>query len=162
MERGRPQIWMRELWVAVYKFDDDGARLARRKDKFAAERFHSGLDGKEGYVINNCKSTRDRRLLEFMIPLLYPEKPTRITVTAGNTIFGALSTRKVNWGGVFQGVVAKLVETLGWNKSSPISPYLFHLYHSRELLNHEELLVYNLGQARFHYNLTDEKDKGEE
>ena len=38
-------------------------------------------------------------MLEFVVPILYPEKPTRMTVTVANTVFGALSgVRLVNWG----------------------------------------------------------------
>ena len=39
----------------------------------------------------DCKDPRVKRVLEFLVPLLYPEKPTRVMITVGNTIFGALS-----------------------------------------------------------------------
>ena len=53
----------------------------------------------DGYAIADCRDPRVRRVLEFLVPLLYPEKPTRVTITVGNTIFGALSgERPVDWG----------------------------------------------------------------
>ena len=39
----------------------------------------------------NCKNTRDRRMLEFMMPILNLEKPKLITPTMANTLFRALS-----------------------------------------------------------------------
>ena len=41
-----------------------------------------------------------------MVPILYPEKPNKVTKVVGNTIFGALSgLYKVNRGQVIQEVV---------------------------------------------------------
>ena len=68
-------------------------------------------------------------MLEFFIPIFYPEKPTRVTVTVGNTIFGALlGEQKMDWGILLQAVVAKLVDGVQKFKVTPIGPYLFHLY----------------------------------
>ena len=54
----------------------------------------------------DCKEPRARKVLEFLVPLLYPEKPTRVTITVGNTIFGALSReRLVDWGIVVKDLV---------------------------------------------------------
>ena len=45
-------------------------------------------------------------MLEFLVPLLYLEKPTRVTIMVGNTIFGALSwERPIDWGQVMKDVV---------------------------------------------------------
>lgn len=49
-------------------------------------------------------------MLEFLIPILYPEKPTRVTVMVANTIFGAMEGRTVHWGKILARVVVKLVE----------------------------------------------------
>ena len=98
-------------------------------------------------------------MLEFLIPILYPEKPTRVTVTVGNTIFGALlGERKVDWGIVLQAVVAKLVEGARKLKATPIGPYLFHLYMGQELLNGEEMVAYEISLDLLKYDCTPEPD----
>ena len=98
-------------------------------------------------------------MLEFLIPILYPEKPTRVTVTVGNTIFGALlGERKVDWGVVLQAVVAKLVEGAWKLKATPIGPYLFHCYMGHEVLNGEEMVAYEIGLDLLKYNYTPEPD----
>ena len=98
-------------------------------------------------------------MLEFLIPILYREKPTRVTVTVGNTIFGALlGERKVDWGIILQAVVAKLVEGARKLKATPIGPYLFHLYMGQEALNREEMVAYEIGVDLLKYDCTPELD----
>ena len=98
-------------------------------------------------------------MLEFLIPILYPEKPTRVTVTVGNTIFGALLGEwKVDWGILLLSVVAKLVDGVWKFKATPIGPYLFHLYMGQELLNGEEMVAYEIGLDLLKYNCTSDPD----
>lgn len=60
-------------------------------------------------------------MLEFLVPILYPEKPSRVTVTIRNTIFGSLSKEHVvDWGKVIGDVVGKLLSVVEKQKRSPI------------------------------------------
>ena len=45
----------------------------------------------------------------------------------------------MHWGQVIQEVVGHLVSNLDKRKTSPISPYLFHLYSKNECLKEEEM-----------------------
>ena len=45
----------------------------------------------DGFAVSECMDDRTRRVLEFLVPILYLEKPTRVIITVGNTIFSALS-----------------------------------------------------------------------
>ena len=81
-------------------------------------------------------------MLEFLIPIFYPEKPTWVMVTIGNTIFGALlGERKVKWGITLQAIVAKLVENAKKQKSTPILSYLFYMYVGHEVLPPGEIIA---------------------
>ena len=92
-------------------------------------------------MVAECVDLRERRVLEFVVPIQYLEKPSKVMLTVENTIFGALSgVRKVNWGLVIEEVVGKLVSALEKGKPFPISPYLFHLYHRFECLREEEIV----------------------
>ena len=94
-------------------------------------------------------------MLEFLIPILYPEKPTRVTMTVGNTIFGAfLGEQKVDWGIILQSVIAKLVEGARKLKATPIGPYMFHLYMGQEVLSVKEMVAYDISLDLLKYDYT--------
>ena len=57
------------------------------------------MDPKEGLHPTNYRNARERKVREFLMPILNPEKPKRISLTMANTLFGAMSgVRPVNWG----------------------------------------------------------------
>ena len=113
---------------------------ARRTDTWINGKFDSSIDPKDGYAVSNVVNPRERRVLKFVVPILYPEKPGRVTKEIGNTIFGALCGEyKVSWDHILHEVIDKLVSVLGKGKPTPISPYLFHLYSKFECLRREEL-----------------------
>ena len=143
----------------MYGFSTGGEGFASQTDKFIGEKFRNAANPKDGFAITDCEDSRAKRVLEFLIPILYLEKPTWVTVTVGNTIFGALlGERKVDWGIVLQAVVAKLVEGARKLKATPIGPYLFHLYMEQELLNGEEMVAYEIGLDLLKYDCTPEPD----
>jgi hypothetical protein len=89
--RATPTRWTEECWKEVYNFSTGGGGLAGRKDEYVKDCFQELPSPKDGYAIKDCTNARHRRVLAFLVPILYPEKPNRITVTMGNTIFGALN-----------------------------------------------------------------------
>ena len=80
--------------------------MASRTDRFIDGMFSGCVNPKDGYAVVDCKDPRVKRVLEFLVPLLYQEKPTRLTITVGNTIFRALSEeRPVDWGIVVKDLI---------------------------------------------------------
>ena len=153
--RRDPERWTVERWAEVYSFTKEGRSQASRIDKYVDGKFSIQIIPKDGHAIADCIDPRERRVLEFVVLILYPEKPNQITVTVGNTIFGALSgIRKVSWGLVIQEVVGKLVSGLEKGKPSPISPYLFHLYHRFECLRGEELDMLEIAKYMLGYGIS--------
>ena len=66
-------------------------------DKYVDGKFSIQINPKDGHAVAECIDPRERRVLEFVVSILYLEKPSRVIVTVGNTIFGALSgVRKVS------------------------------------------------------------------
>ena len=130
-------------------------RFAFQTDKFIGGKFWNAANPKDGFAIADCEDSRAKRVLEFLIPIFYPEKPTWVIVTMSNTIFGALlGERKVDWGIVLQAVIAKLVEGAQKLKATSIGPYMFHLYMRQEVLSTEEMAAYDIGLDLFKYNCT--------
>jgi hypothetical protein len=115
---------------------------------------------KDGYSIDDCKDPRHRRLLAFLIPIVYSEKPNRITVTWGNTIFGALNGgRKVNWARVITILVVQLAARVGKSRATPICPFLYHLYERKELLRPEEEKAWKIQEGMLKYGESGSEDE---
>ena len=94
-------------------------------------------------------------MLEFLIPILYPEKPTWVTVMVGNTIFGALmGDRPVDWGLLIYDVVTRMVGLVSKGKPIMVCPFMFHLYKERQVLWSLELATYTLAMEMIKYDCT--------
>ena len=89
---------MVESWAEVYNFAKEGRGQVSRTDKYVDVKFSIQINPKDGHAVADCIDSRKRRVSEFVVLILYLEKPNWIIVTIGNTIFGALfGARKVSW-----------------------------------------------------------------
>ena len=155
--RQAPEKWTAKEWHKVYGFGRGGEGMASRNNRFIDGMFSGRVNPKDGYAVVDCKDPRAKRVLEFLVPLLYPEKPTRVTITVGNTIFGALSgERPVDWGIVVKDLVQRLLSGMGKSKVTSICPYVFYLYHLQELLLPTEKKEYRTKEALQKYNVKSE------
>ena len=127
--RRDPENWTPDTWCEVYEFKagiKEG--WAGRKDRLFSKKFTGEVDPKEGFRTGKCKNPREGRMLEFMMPILNPDKPKRVTLTVANTLFGALSgVRPVNWGVIIQDIVEKGILLTG-QRTSYLTPFILHLY----------------------------------
>ena len=82
-----------------------------------------------------------------------------MTITIGNTIFGALDGgREVDWGVVFRDIIQRLAKGVGKPKPTPISPFLFHIYEGQGLLTAKEELDYRTAKEMAGYWITPDPD----
>jgi hypothetical protein len=141
--------------LRVYGFAPrKGEGWTNRKDNFYVGKFRRDHDPKDGFHPGNCRNHRERRVIEFILPILSPEKPKRLSITMANTLFGAMSgVRPVNWGWLIQNYVEKSIPHIG-RKPSFFSPYILHLYQHYRCINEaeedaltiaEDEVVYKLG-----------------
>ena len=113
--------------------------MATRGEKFVEGKFTHPSHFKDGYPLPDCKDPRTRRMLEFLIPILYLEKPTRVTIMVGNMVFGVYtSERVVDWALVIRDMVRRLLAGIGKSKPTPICPYLLHLYYVHDAIELED------------------------
>ena len=144
----------------MYSFTREGEGMASRTDQFIDGKFSGWVNPKDKYAVVDCKEPRARKVLEFVVPLLYLEKPTRVTIMMGNTIFGALfGERPIYWGVVVKDLVQRLLSRMGRSKATPICPYVFHLYHSYELLLLAEKKEYRIKEALPKHNVESEGEE---
>ena len=158
--RDRPEEWNASVWREVYNFGPGGSGLANRTDFYIEGKFRNDADPKDGFSIRDCRNPRERKLLEFLVPIVHLDKPTWVTRTIGNTIFGALSgERPVDWGKVFSELVQRLVGGAGKSKPTPICPFLYHLYECKGLLTEEEETDYTTVKELNRYRISPEQDQ---
>ena len=158
--RDRPEDWTTGVWREVYDFQPGGSGLANWTDLYIEGKFRNDADPKDGFPVKDCMDPRERRLLEFIVPIVHPDKPTRVTRTIGNTIFGALSgDRPVDWGKVFCELVQRLVGGAGKAKPTPICPFMYHLYECKGLLTEEEGTDYTTAKELNRYKIPPERDE---
>ena len=133
--------------------------MANRTDLYIEGKFRNEADPKDGYPVRDCRDASERRMLEFLVPIVHPDKPTRVTRTLGNTIFGALSgERSVDWAVIFMELVNRLVGGAGKTKPTPICPFLYHLYENKGMLTEDEETDYKSAQELNRYRISPERD----
>ena len=101
--------------------------------------------------------------MEFLISILYPEKPIRVTVMVGNTVFGALmGDRLVDWRLLIHNVVACMVGLVSKGKPTMVCPFMFHLYKERHVFRSSELATYTLAMEMVKYDCTPDPEQNPE
>ena len=101
-----PPMWTKEVWRGVYNFQSGCTTQANRKDDYVRGKFKGAASPKDGYAVEDSVNGRHRRLLEFLVLILHPEKPTWVTSMIGNTILGTLSEEKrMDWAKFIYGLV---------------------------------------------------------
>ena len=158
--RDRPEDWTASTWREVYDFPPRGCGMANQTDLYIDGKFRTEANPKDGFPVRDCRDARERRLLEFLVPIVHPDKPTRVTRTIGNTIFGALSgDRPVDWSKVFSELMQRLVGGARRAKPTPICPFLYHLYKCKGLLTEEEETDYTTAKELNRYEILPERDE---
>ena len=123
-------------------------------------KFANPPDPKDGNFLSECKDLRAREMLEFFIPIFYLEKPTQVTVTIGNTVFGAYTSEQdVDWTLLMRNTIRRLLTRIGKSKPTLICTYLLHLYIAHEVVQLEEKKVYMVGESFMLYNIKLEEDE---
>ena len=78
----------------------------------------------------------------------------RITITIGNTIFGAYIVERVaDWALVMRNTVKRLLAGIGRSTPTPICPYLLHLYYFHDAIQLEDKKVYMVGESFMQHNV---------
>ena len=133
--------------------------MANRTDRYVEGKFLHEVDPKDGFPVKECRNARECRLLEFLVSIVHSDKPTWVTRTLENTIFGATSgERLVDWAKIFAELVNRLVGEAGKSKPTPIYPFFYHLYESKGLLKEDEETDYRAVQELTRYQITVDRD----
>ena len=151
----KPEWWTAFAWRETYGFKPKGYRWASRTNKYIVNQFQNPINPKDGFAVEDCEDFRAKQVLEFLVSILYPKKPTRVTVTVGNTIFGALlGERLVDWRLLLFDVVRRMVAIVRKIKPTMVCPYMFHSRKEHQVLSSPEFAAYTLRMEMVKYNYT--------
>ena len=62
------------------QFQNRGKGLCGRNEDFTQGKFHHPVHNKDGYFTADRNDPRARRVLEFLVPILLPDKGARVTM----------------------------------------------------------------------------------
>ena len=65
---------MADSWAEVYSFAKEDRGHASRTDKFVDGKFSTSINPKDGHAVVDCVDPRERKVLEFVVSILYLEK----------------------------------------------------------------------------------------
>ena len=164
--RRDPENWTPNVRARVYGFlRGRGERWAGRRDGLFTGKFRADPDPEDGFHPGKCRNLREQGVLEFLLAILNPDKPKRISLTMANTLFGAMSgVRPVNWGLIIHELVEKSLPHIG-RKPSVLSPFILHLYQHYDCFTAEEEDLLTIAADEVTYKIEPEvevKDTGTE
>ena len=134
--------------------------MVTQAERFVEGKFANPPHPKDSYPLSECKDPRATQMLEFVVPILYPEKPARVMVTVGNTIFGAYTREKeADWALVIRDIVWRLLTGIGKSKPTPICPYLLHLYIAHEVVQVEDKKVYMVDESFMRHEVDPDEEE---
>ena len=83
-----------------------------------------------------------------------------MTVTVGNTIFGAYTReREVDWALVIWDVVRRLLTGVDISKPTPICLYLLHLYIAHNVVQADDKKVYMVGESFMRHEVDPDEEE---
>jgi hypothetical protein len=81
----------------------EGKELPPRKSNMAEQYFSGKPSGGDGWKLTDCSHQELREVLEFLIPLLNPNKPRRVTVQVASAVADCLiNGTKYSWAKIFE------------------------------------------------------------
>ena len=128
--------------------------MTSRTKKYTDGKFSNRVNPKDGFAMLECKDARAKRVVQFLVLILYSKRPTWLTIIIENTIFGALSVeKKLDWAVVIKDVVQRLLYVVEKLKPPLICPYVFYLYEFADTMKLDKRKAYQIGEAIAKHNV---------
>ena len=133
--RGKPEKWTSELLAQKWGLSLEGKDLPARKVNLAEKYFEGRPSGGDGWKLADCRHQELREVLEFLIPLLNPNKPKRVTVQVASAVVDCLiNNGNYSWARIFEERIKNQVLKLQSVRVSFLAAYCLNLYQTEEEL----------------------------
>ena len=79
----RLEDWTAGVWRGIYQFLPRRNGMANWTDKFGEGKFLRDVNPKDGFPVREYRNDQERRVLEFLVPIVHPDKSTQMTRSLG-------------------------------------------------------------------------------
>ncbi|CAM6093915.1 unnamed protein product [Calypogeia fissa] len=127
--RGLPSKWTSDFIAAALGLSNVGEGISPKSENLTKPFFTGEMDPKDGWKLSQCSDPALLAVLSFLLPILSPLKPRRLTVRICSTLVGAYTGRRyLSWPKVLEEVISNQVKSLHLKAPTSLSCYLAHLY----------------------------------
>lgn len=98
------------MWVDIYGMSSESegwvAKTKNTTKPFWTSKINSYEHWKMEECIHKARHTELKMVLKFLFPIVYPDKPTRVSMTIGSTVIGAYKgIRWINWASILSKII---------------------------------------------------------
>src|SRR5450759_4723594 len=99
--RGKPAAWNEDNIGQAFGVPSSGLKMLVKGENKLDAYFAGKFDVKEGWSSDQCIDEGMRRILYFLLPIIHPEKPKRVTLKLGGMVVAALKEGlEINWASI--------------------------------------------------------------
>jgi hypothetical protein len=137
--RGKPKKWTMSVLAQKWLLLTEGRDLPPRKKNLAKQYFVGAPSEGDGWKLAECNHQELREVFEFLIPLLNPNKPTRVTIQVASAVVDWLINKvKYSWAKIFKERIQSQVTKLQTVQVSYLAAYCLNLYQEDALLTKQQ------------------------
>ena len=94
---------------------------------------------KNGFQVDDCHHPREQRILQFLVSIFNPDKPTTVTMQVIRAIYGAYTGDRVcGWHHLIDDMVQRKFRKVESKKGCPLASFLLDLYARHGVLTPDE------------------------
>jgi hypothetical protein len=137
--RAKPDDWTVDMCSKKWLLLAKGRDLPPKKENLANEYFVGIPIRRDGWKMADCNHQELGEVLEFLIPLINPNKPKRMTIQVACVVVDCLINKvKYSWAKIFEKSIQSQVTKLKTVAVSYLATYCLNLYQVDGLLTKPE------------------------
>jgi hypothetical protein len=101
--RRKQEKWTMSVLAKKWLLSTEGRDLPPRKENLAKQYFVGAPSGGDGWKLAECNHQELREVLEFLIPLINPNKPKWVTIQVASAVVDCLINKvQYSWAKIFE------------------------------------------------------------
>lgn len=127
--RAKPQLWDLDFVADAFAIPGEGQGLKHSRSVGSEHLFAGAVDNRVGWAVSKCLDSNFRIILEFLVPIFHPKRPSMVPVHLASTLWASwMGERKVNWGLLLRNAIMSQLRSLQPGRITYLPVYLEQLY----------------------------------